>query len=254
MALALFRTILTLVVAVFLVCIIGANDFANPDASLVRNDECDESVKPLRFWGSELCFTHGVTAALFALAAAALLFISLIPGGDRTADGLSEALHRLVSSVAATGAGVYWLKDEAGETAWLHLAVVLFLGGIVIGSAAVPVAVFFAAQLSSSLGYSTDPCTASHEVIGEETYKDAWGVQAQIGASWDVSITFVAFRGGGFDGYLDLGEHNPRVIALGEVLTELDTWSSWLPCWIPLVFEMAGKAPVSLRGCAATPC
>ena len=143
MGLAVFRVILTFVVAVFLVCIIGANDFADPDASLVRNDGCDESVKPLRLWGSELCFTHGVTAALFALAAAALLFISFIPGGDRTADGLSEALHRLVRSVAATGAGVYWLKDEAGETAWLHLAVVLFLGGILIGSAAVPVAVFF---------------------------------------------------------------------------------------------------------------
>ena len=143
MGFALFRAILTLVVAVFLVCIFSANDFANSDVSLVRNDGCDGSVEPLRIWGSELCFTHGVTAALFALAAASLLFISLIPGGDGTADGLSEALHRLVSSVAATGAGVYWLKDEAGETAWLHLAMVLFLGGIVIGSAAAPISMLF---------------------------------------------------------------------------------------------------------------
>ena len=143
MGLAIFRTILTLVVAVFLVCIAGANDFANPGASLDLNDGCDESVKPLSIWGSELCFTHGVTAALFALAAAAPLSISLIPLGDRTAHDPFEALHRLVSSVAAAGAGVYWLKDEAGETAWLHLAVVLFLGGIVIGSAAVPIAMLF---------------------------------------------------------------------------------------------------------------
>ena len=85
MGLALFRTILTLVVAGFLVCIVSANDFANLDASLIRNDGSDGSVKPLRLGGSELCCTHGVTAALFALAAAALLFISLIPGGDRTA-------------------------------------------------------------------------------------------------------------------------------------------------------------------------
>ena len=75
MGLAVFRVIPAFVVAVFLVCIIGADDFANADADLVRNDGCDGSVTLLRLWGSELCFTHGVTAALFALAAAALLFI-----------------------------------------------------------------------------------------------------------------------------------------------------------------------------------
>ena len=78
MGLAVFRVILTFVVAVFLVCIIGADDFANAVAGLVRNDGCDGSVTLLRLWGSELCFTHGVTAALFALAAAALLFIFIL--------------------------------------------------------------------------------------------------------------------------------------------------------------------------------
>ena len=78
MGLAAFRVILTFVVAVFLVCIIGADDSANAGAGLVRNDGCDGSVTLLRLWGSELCFTHGVTAALFALAAAALLFIFIL--------------------------------------------------------------------------------------------------------------------------------------------------------------------------------
>ena len=142
MRLAVFKGILTLVVAVFLVCIVGANDYANPDPGMVVDTECCWPVQSFGIWGSEFCFTHGVTAALFALAAAALLFISLIPRGDGAADGLSEALHRLVSSVAATGAGGYWLKDEAGEAALLYIAVILFLGGMVIGSAALPVAVW----------------------------------------------------------------------------------------------------------------
>ncbi len=147
MVLPLTRTILTLVVAVLLVCIVGANNFANREAGLFFQDVCGGYVAPIKFRGNELCFTHGVTAALFALAAAALLFISLVPVVDGMADRLSEALHRLVSSLAATGAGAYWLLDEAGETAWLHLAVVLFLGAIVVGSAAAPVVMLFPINL-----------------------------------------------------------------------------------------------------------
>ena len=70
MGLALFRAILTLVVSVFLVCIVSANNFAYPDVSLADDSGCAGPVKPLEIWGSVLCFNHGVTAALFALAAA----------------------------------------------------------------------------------------------------------------------------------------------------------------------------------------
>ena len=93
MGLALFGTILTLVAAGFLVCIVSANDFAIPDAGLIRNDGCDGFVKPLRLGGSELCFTHGVTLALFALAAVALLFISLMPGGIEPLGGPDFGSH-----------------------------------------------------------------------------------------------------------------------------------------------------------------
>ena len=151
MSLAVFKGILTLLVALFLVNVVGANNYANPDPGLVVETGCDLPVQSFRIWGSELCFTHGVTAALFALATAALLFIALIPRRTGAADGLSEALHRLVSSVAAAGAGAYWLKSEAGEAAWVYVAVILFLGGIVIVSAALPVAVLF--PLNSLMGW-----------------------------------------------------------------------------------------------------
>ena len=218
MGLALFRAILTLLVSVLLLSIFAANDFAYADPSLADDSGCAGPVKPLGIWGSVLCFNHGVTAALFALAAAALLFVSLIPRLDGTADLLSEALHRLVSAVAATGAGVYWLKDEAGETAWLHVAVVFFLGGIVIGSAAAPIAML--SPLKSLLVWVARRIRAWRATrLLAKSHLEEHRVFDQIGAFWYMSFAFFAFRGGGgCDGYPDLGEHNPRPIAFGEVL------------------------------------
>ena len=141
MAIALLKMILTLVVAVFLITIYAANDFATTDGEPSQKHDGKESVRPIEFWGSELYFTHGVTAALFALAAAAILFVSLVPAAVGTTNIVVESLHRFVGALAAAGAGGYWLRSEAGETAWLHLAMVLFLGGVLIVAGAVPIAI-----------------------------------------------------------------------------------------------------------------
>ena len=73
----------------------------------------------------ELEYTHGVRASVFALTAAAFLFIRLLPNGGWVQDEVLDFWCRVISVAAAFGAGLFWVLDE---TAPNHGPYILVLG------------------------------------------------------------------------------------------------------------------------------
>ena len=79
-------------------------------------------------------FRHGVNAALFALAAATLLFIAALPNrvqeGPFTPAQKLDGVLRVVISFATFLAGSFWLLHETGGKPAPYLLTVLVLGTI----------------------------------------------------------------------------------------------------------------------------
>ena len=76
--------------------------------------------------------TDKVMAPLFALLAATLLFIGLIPNRmDKLDDAqLVDLGLRVATAVTTFLAGWHWLQDATGQKAWRYLGLVLAMGGI----------------------------------------------------------------------------------------------------------------------------
>ena len=101
----------------FLVLLAGANGFA----------QLDVVADALGF--NDIFFTDGVRAAMFAMIAAATLFIALLPRDDSETDVLVGRLSQLCSVIAAFLAGLFWLMDETGRQPGPYIIVLLAVTG-----------------------------------------------------------------------------------------------------------------------------
>ena len=114
----LWRGILGLIVSIF----VSANYLVEPDnlGALVRIEDID--------------FDSGVRASIFALAAATLLFIPLIPKGAEEPDAalLVDWCIRSLGALTAFLAGWYWLLSETEGRPQPYLMAVLITAGVLV--------------------------------------------------------------------------------------------------------------------------
>ena len=86
------------------------------------------------FMGSPgLEYTDGIRASVFALVAASLLFITLLPKNEPSGDDAIDSLCQPLSIVAAFLAGLFWLLDETDGNFGPYVTVLFIVAATLTG-------------------------------------------------------------------------------------------------------------------------
>ena len=128
------------------------------------------------FVGSpDLVYTHGIRASVYAVVAAAALFITRLPKNGVPQDEALDDLCGLVSVLAAFLTGIFWVLDETGGNIGPYFLVLFTVTGILTGG----LAVFFVVQL------------VSERINKDGVALDTGTSRTNKGGKWNVSVRIV---------------------------------------------------------------